>query len=719
MIRPLAAGLAWLAALLAVSPLFAQTPAQAPAAATQASYEQKMAWVLRLEDQRVLRDPSPPPAPPPVVTGDRKKAPPIFAPAVPDLLQLLEDVQARMRRRAALAVGRVGLPEGVAPLAKRLASDSDGEVRAMAAFALGILGDASATGALRTALADPSPLVQGRAAEALGLLGDTASATPIAAMASAAYVQSHAISLNPDDVTTVLSPAAEAFRLGLYALTRLKAYDALASVVIDPGGEPRLRWWPVAYALSRVGDPRAAQPLLTLARAGGSISKGFAVRGLGALKDAGSVGTLLLLAQGWQDDARTAVSAIRAIGQIGSPEAASGLRSLLQARTLNPAVRLEAVGALGALKDRDALDTVLELLGDPWPSMRAAALRAVRDIDQETFIVVLSGLEPDVHPSVRAALVSILSTIDPEIAKVRLTAMLTEQDPTVLPAVIDAVAALPNRPPDFAATLLRLLTHADVMVRAAAARGIGALKPASGDGALAEGYRAWLSDGLYQARLAAIESLVQYGAAAATPTLGAALSDPDWAVRLKAAALFRRFDGARDTAHAIRPAPVKPGDDDGRTALIAPPFSPHVFFETDKGTFEIELAVLDAPLTSANFLTLARQGYFSGVAIHRVVANFVVQDGDRRGDGEGSPGYTIRDELNMRPFLRGTVGMALDGADTGGSQWFVTHSPQPHLDGKYTVFGHVVAGMDVVDRLQQWDVIRRVRTWDGVELVAK
>jgi cyclophilin family peptidyl-prolyl cis-trans isomerase len=96
-----------------------------------------------------------------------------------------------------------------------------------------------------------------------------------------------------------------------------------------------------------------------------------------------------------------------------------------------------------------------------------------------------------------------------------------------------------------------------------------------------------------------------------------------------------------------------------------------------------------------------------------------VQAGDRRGDGEGGPGYTLRDELNMLPYLRGTVGMALDGADTGGSQFFITHAPQPHLDGKYTVFGRVVAGMDVVDHLQQGDVIRHVRTWDGVELIAR
>ncbi|OFW05745.1 MAG: peptidylprolyl isomerase [Acidobacteria bacterium RIFCSPLOWO2_02_FULL_67_36] len=135
--------------------------------------------------------------------------------------------------------------------------------------------------------------------------------------------------------------------------------------------------------------------------------------------------------------------------------------------------------------------------------------------------------------------------------------------------------------------------------------------------------------------------------------------------------------------------------------------------ETAKGTIEIELAVLDAPETSRNFMALARKGFFNGLQIHRVVPNFVVQDGDSRGDGEGGPGYTIRDELNERPFVRGAVGMALAGPDTGGSQFFIAHSPQPHLDAKYTVFGQVVGGMAVVDRIQQGDVIQRVRVWDG------
>ena len=115
--------------------------------------------------------------------------------------------------------------------------------------------------------------------------------------------------------------------------------------------------------------------------------------------------------------------------------------------------------------------------------------------------------------------------------------------------------------------------------------------------------------------------------------------------------------------------------------------------------------MIDAPLTVANFIALARKGFFRNNAIHRLVPDFVVQAGDPRGDGEGGPGYTIRDELNELPYLRGTVGMALDWEDTGGSQFFITHSPQPHLDARYTVFGRVVNGMDVVDRLVQWDVI--------------
>jgi cyclophilin family peptidyl-prolyl cis-trans isomerase/HEAT repeat protein len=707
--------LVWLAAV----PASAQPPSGAP----RPAFEQKMAWILRLEDQRILRDtavPQPLPVSAAARSKDRKsQLPPVVAMPAPDLVRLLEDPEGRVRRRAAQAIGRVGLPEGVPPLATVLAGDSDAEVRQMAAFALGLIGHKAAIDPLRAALRDTSALVQGRAAEALGLIGDAASAPAIATMAAAQLAQSTAARLDPDDLAFPQDPATEAFRLGVFALTRLKTSDALLSVVLDPSGQPRVRWWPVAYALSRTNDTRAVPALATLARAGGSISRAFAARGLGTHKDDASVATLLLLAQNWQNDSRAAVAAVRALGQIASPDAAPVLRGLLQARTTDPNIRLETVGALAALRDRESLDILIDVAGDSWPAIRAASLRAVQAIDPDTFLVLLSGLDPDPHASVRVALTSLLASLDAELAMPKLRALLAEKDAQVMPAAIAALMARVPRPPDLAATLLGLLAGRDVMVRAAAAAALGELKPAGAEQTLVDAYRAGRADDLYQARAAAVAALAKYGAAASLPTLKEALADKDWAIRLRAAALVQGFEPGTDVAAAIRPAPGRAVEAYAASSLVAPSVSPHVFLETDKGTIEIEVAVLDAPLTSENFLALARNGYFTGMALHRVVPNFVVQGGDVRGDGEGSPGYTIRDEINMLPYLRGTVGMALDGPDTGGSQFFITHSPQPHLDGKYTVFGRVVAGMDVVDRLQQWDVIRRVRTWDGVQLVTR
>ena len=149
---------------------------------------------------------------------------------------------------------------------------------------------------------------------------------------------------------------------------------------------------------------------------------------------------------------------------------------------------------------------------------------------------------------------------------------------------------------------------------------------------------------------------------------------------------------------------------DYRRALSRKNGTVSAVFTTEKGNFTIDFLPEDSPLTVDNFMKLARSGYFNGVEVHRVVPNFVMQDGDPRGDGNGGPGWSIRCEINMVPYERGAVGMALSGKDTGGSQWFVTHSPQPHLDGGYTVFGRVnETGMKVVDTIVRGDKIISVR----------
>jgi len=129
---------------------------------------------------------------------------------------------------------------------------------------------------------------------------------------------------------------------------------------------------------------------------------------------------------------------------------------------------------------------------------------------------------------------------------------------------------------------------------------------------------------------------------------------------------------------------------------------------TTKGAFRLRLACPQAPLTCLNFLQLAGQGFYNGLTFHRVVADFVVQGGDPRGDGTGGPGYDLRDEINRLRYVRGTAGMALSGPDTGGSQFFVVLSEQPHLDGGYTAFGQVVAGLEVLDAIVPGDRIEAV-----------
>jgi cyclophilin family peptidyl-prolyl cis-trans isomerase/HEAT repeat protein len=711
--------------MLTVSACASAPPPAAPATPAGPSFEQKMAWILRLEDQRMLRDPAPPPAPPapapPVAAKGKPVAAPPPPPAPPDLTRLLQDSEARIRRRAALAVGRVGLAEGVAPLVTLLTTEQDPEVRQMAAFALGLLRDQSAREPLVKALADSAPLVQGSAAEALGLIGNATDADAIGRMV-AQIVQSGAFAQTPaeDDDSRRDTPTAAA-RLGIYALVALKAYPQLATAVLDPNGQPRVQWWPVAFALQRLQDKRALPALMAFTKDSNPYARAFAAKGLAALKDAAAVPALTpLLSSG---DRSVLIETIGALGAIGDPGSAPAIVKFVQAKDTDPHVRLAAIAALGGMRAGGGAvtNTLLDLLNDPLPAIRAAALRATAALDPDNFITILSGLDPDPQWNVRAALASTLATLPPDIGLPRLHQMLGDSDQRVIPAVLDGLVKL--KAADAATILFDRLKADDPAVRAAAASGIGELKPPNGEAALAAAFQLGQRDGSYIARTAAMAALTKYGAAAATPVLRTALADKDWAVRVRAVQLLKPLDpnAGGDLDQQIRPAPTTVAADVyAAERLVSPAVSTQFYIDTDRGTIQVELAVLDAPLTVENFVTLARKGFFNGLSVHRVVPDFVIQDGDPRGDGEGGPGYTIRDEINQRPYLRGTIGVALDPwPDTGGSQWFITHSPQPHLDGRYTVFGRVISGMDVVDKIQQFDVIRSIRVWDGATMSAE
>ena len=691
-------------ALLAALAVSACGPKAAPPVVTPppmpVASAQKLMWILQLEDARERSMPN--------------AAGPAGLAAKPDLLSLVSDPEAHVRRRAALALGRVRLVEAVATLTAMLPTEPDPEVRQMVAFALGLIGSADAAEALTNALADPNPLIKGRAAEALGLLGHKPAADAIGAMISTQISAGALNGVAPDDMGYPKAAGTEAVRLGLYALVRLASFDALAQAVLEDG-RPRSRWWPVAFALQRVGDARAAPALVALLSGDGQVTRAFAVRGLGTLKHTLSAPALMTIAGTAAEPTAVRIQAVRALASIGDARGAEVLIKVIVSSNVDPNLQLEAVTALGQLRSPDAVELFVDLASAPWPAMRSAALGALARTDPDHFIGVISALDNDPHWSVRAAMARAVAELGRERAEPRLVAMLKDDDQRVLPAVLSALAQV--RASDAVALLSERLRSDDAVVRRAAANGLAQLKATGAAAALTAALDASAADGTFVARAAILAALAAVDPGAARPALVAALGDKDWAVRVRAADLLRGLDPEADTS-IMRPAPPPAVPDLAAVdKLLAPTVSPVAYIDTDKGSFQVELAVIDAPRTCANFIALARRGFFNSIPLHRLVPDFVAQGGDPRGDGEGGPGYTIRDEINQRPYLRGTVGMALDWSDTGGSQFFITHSPQPHLDARYTVFGQVIGGMDVVDRLSQWDVVRTVRVWDGVNWI--
>jgi cyclophilin family peptidyl-prolyl cis-trans isomerase len=375
-------------------------------------------------------------------------------------------------------------------------------------------------------------------------------------------------------------------------------------------------------------------------------------------------------------------------------------------------LRVEALIALGPLPG-EHLDLILDLTSDAAPPIRAAAMQTLARVDAGSFLTVLSGLDPDPEWTVRAAQAAALGTLEEGQGTARLRMMLQDRDQRVVTAVLGALVA--SRSTDVERILLERLKAEDFGVRAFAARALAELKSKAALPTLVEAYRSEIPDQTYVARAAALAAVAAIDPAAARPLLQEALTDREWPIRLRAAALLEEAGVTNPPPEPARPVPAsRTISQEEWSSIIAPQYSPHAFIETNRGTIEIELAISDAPLTVNSFVTLARKGFFNDLTIHRAVPDFVAQLGDPRGDGEGGPGYTIRDEINERPYLRGTVGMALDWEDTGGSQFFITVSPQPHLDGRYTVFAHVVDGMETVDQLRVGDVVQRIRIWDGV-----
>ncbi len=610
------------------------------------------------------------------------------------------------RARAALAMGSIR--EGRASQAVRdQLRHPDPRVRADAAFAIGQMPRADATPVLGLALeAEADSLVRTRLVEALGKAGGATAAEQLA--------------LRPLDVAEadlVLALGRIALRIDTASAVTL---DRLTESLVSADGHARemAAWYfgretRTERWLDRLDAVRAA---LDGYAAADPASAGLA-RALGRLSDPTDVPRIKRLLQ--SDDWRLRVRASAALGSlVADDEARAALFGALDDGSTHVAVAAaRSIGAIRRLldSDKDRIEAWIDQHPEDWRTA-VPLLEALASQGRAGFVRqwLETRVEADVH--VRSQGIRALARA-PDQGVARSLMDLARSDSLVLSAA--ALAGLAQRWPTERGN--RELHQAYWEAFA------GAL--ARGDRALVATVAPVMSDSVFLAQ-GALELLEQtyvaltpledveaaqaiadaLGAtedAAAVPTLQLLMSDPHPTVRQRAGEHAQRLSGRRAMV-SEEASPVGRSPDWQILSGLGP--HPRLVLETDKGRVVIHMAAELAPVTVQTIAELAGAGRYDGVRFHRVVPDFVLQGGDfERGDGYGGPGFVMRSEITGIPYRRGVVGMASAGPDTEGSQFFITHSAQPHLDGDYTAFGWVVEGMDVVDRIYEADRIVAAR----------
>ena len=578
----------------------------------------------------------------------------------------LRHADAAVRARAALAVGRLQDSSTVAELLPLL-SDPAAEVRRETLFALGQIQNASARVPLEQQLESADAESKALAIEALGKLGQKASTPRVAAFLR--------------DPSPVLRGDAA---IALWRLADSTALEPLIERHRDP--DPGVRWR-VLYALEKIVAPDRVV----------------------------LIGALHLDDPEWL----TRAYAARTMGRQKSPRATAYLLQALA--DAEPAVAVNAIRGLQLIADTTCGMCVTGLtrsLSHPHPYVRVTAALALADrfawasadsVARQASLNSLAARLKDPDAATRGASARALLARRGAAALPAVEPLLSDSSVYARTAALSALELLPRAA---AAPLLmrRLEPRAGLFERMTAAEALGNLKAHEAVASL----RGGLADSavLFVASCAA--ALEALGDSASVPALartyaaraGEADADARIAIRDALRKLAgRAFADSVERAHPARNASPATHDADFAT----PPGAKGALLQTTAGEIEWAFYGHEAPQTVKNFVRLAERGYFDGLAIHRVVPNFVIQDGDPTGTGSGGPGYTIRCEYNRLHYEPGMVGMALSGKDTGGSQWFITHSPQLHLDGRYTIFAHVTRGMEVVRRIVQGDRVLKVQ----------
>lgn len=603
------------------------------------------------------------------------------------------------RQRIALALGRIGphtfvdadndnemdaneRRAGVTELVA-LSKDADRRIRETVAFSLGEIADAAATETLYAMTNDPDANVAAEAVEAISKLGGDAARYVTLTESAAEGVRARAVRFLFRFDTDVANEAA------------LRALSSPSNAVRQEG----------AYAFSRKGYANARPQLELLLTDPNVLTRAYATSALGRIADAASV-PLLVRTLGdvhpWVR-ANAALALSRTYEKHPTVPSSDHMPRLVAALTdPDPGVRAYSIDVLGfyAPANAEARQRLQSIVTNGTHQEREIATGAIaRRLGQQY-------LEANPYETSSWGLVRLLEgTPSTRFYRDRFA---TNPTPLVRASAINAI---PNESVDAELdTIRRALTDADVIVRTAAIDRYAL--------ATREDRATWLStleqielrertSEMNDARISAVRAIAEYDRPERATFLRSLLNDRDPVIRRIASDLIVEKLKANRPQYTPLPSTRTQAEYE---EIVRWSRAPHTAtIKMPRGNIELALLAAEAPITTWNFAQLARRKFFDNTSFMRVVPNFVIQGGDPRNDMNGGPGYAIRDEINLQKYTRGAVGMALSGPDTGGSQFFITHSPQPHLDGGYTIFGRVYEGMSgVVDQTERGDRVTTI-----------
>jgi cyclophilin family peptidyl-prolyl cis-trans isomerase/HEAT repeat protein len=608
---------------------------------------------------------------------------------------------AKIRSRAVLASGRIGNP-AILPALQKLIKDPDPQVRYEVAFSLGQIKSRKGLSQVLELLQDKDPEVQHLAIEAAGRIGALETVATILA-----FLES--------DKVAIREQAALAFAL-------IKDRSTVP-ILIEKSRKQDPAQWSYVYALYRLADRRALPVLhevlanpLESPSTGDPSSLLFALKAFWTLKEPLTDQEYKTMFQ--HPDQRVRQNALDVAAAAGKKNVCNAIRD--SSATMNVLTRVKSIEAFAALQCA-GVEEKMKLLSDSQLTVKAAAIQLITKEEKDEVLPIFQKAVSDPSWIVRTNAARSIPGMGKDYALLLLQKLMADSDSAVRQAAIESLG---EYTPDSAEILEPLLKSADFTIRATAADILAKTNDAKYIPALIEAYAMSSDPAEIEGRAAVLDAIASYRDSRSISIFALALKDPEYAVRQRAIEAMKKVNGTEwftegkiqslddflfSTSKVSKEVQKKYPADFG-----SPVPDSTVEMQLAKGTVVIRLLGGEAPLHVQNFKKLVAEKFYDGLRIHRVVPNFVIQGGDPRGDGWGSAGAVVHDQMNHKVYKRGMVGMPLAGKDTGGSQFFITMSRQPHLDGNYTIFGEVVSGMEFVDATEIGDAIKSVRLRSGL-----